>query len=499
MTIIVGAGLAGLATALHLAPEPCVLLTAGALRTETTGREPASAWAQGGIAAALSPDDAAQLHAADTLAAGAGLCDPAAVAAITAAAPAAIDWLVRRGVPFDRDATGALVLGLEGAHSRRRIVHAHGDATGAEVTRTLAAVAARTPSVTVLEHTRVLRLRRDESGAVSGVEVERGGRRAILRAARVVLATGGLGGLFSRTTNPLGSWGKGVALAARAGAVLRDLEMVQFHPTALDVAGLAPLPLVSEAVRGEGAVLVRADGTRLLDNPLAARDVVARAVYAELRAGGRVLLDARAALGSAFPARFPTVTAKCRAHGCDPVTAPIPVTPAAHYHMGGVVTDLAGRTGVPGLWAVGEVASTGLHGANRLASNSLLEAVVLAARAAADLAGATPGRGAVVSEPGERARPEAGPTAALRRAMFDAVGVVRDGAALAAFVERLREQVREPDTTPDATLVALLVTAAALGREESRGAHTRLDFPAAAAPAHQTLTLADAVQAAVAA
>lgn len=512
MTVIIGAGLAGLTTALHLAPEPCVLLTAGTLLTEMPNREPASGWAQGGIAAAVAPGDDPSLHAADTLAAGAGLCDPDAVATITAAAPAAIDWLVRQGVPFDRTPAGALELGLEGAHGRRRIVHAHGDSTGAEVMRTLAAVAARIPSITVLEHTRATRIVTSD-GAVTGVEVERGGLRAVLPTTRAVLATGGVGGLYAHTTNPLGSYGQGFVLAARAGAVLRDLEMVQFHPTALDVGGLDPMPLVSEAVRGEGAILVTADGRPLLDNPLAARDVVARAVFAELQRGGRVFLDARDAIGVEFPALFPTVTAKCRAAGIDPVTQPLPVSPAAHYHMGGVLTDASGRTTVPGLWAVGEVASTGLHGANRLASNSLLEAVVMGTRAAQDLAEGwrTSGARAVATAhalaavPATPLRDGDRPASGLRRAMFGVVGVLRDGATLAPLVAQWQDEVADwvrlagarPgdggrfDAVPTATLAALAIAWSALRREESRGAHTRVDFPEPRPAEHQTFVIGD--------
>ena len=232
MTVIIGAGLAGLATALHLAPQRCVLLTAGTLQAETRWREPASGWAQGGIAAAVSPADEPCRHAGDTIAAGAGLCDPDVVAQITAAAPSAIEWLVNQGVPFDREPDGALALGLEGAHGMRRIVHACGDSTGAEVMRTLAAVAARTPSISVLERARATRIVMVD-GAVAGVEIECHGVRLVLPTARVVLATGGVGGLFARTTNPLGPYGQGLVLAARAGARLRDLEMVQFHPTAI--------------------------------------------------------------------------------------------------------------------------------------------------------------------------------------------------------------------------------------------------------------------------
>ncbi|MHB1064452.1 MAG: L-aspartate oxidase [Georgenia sp.] len=510
--VLVGAGLAGLLTALHLAPVPCVVLTTGHLAELSS-----SDLAQGGIAAALGAGDSPLLHALDTLHAGAGLSEPAAVERITAAAPDAIAHLTTLGARFDRTPGGTYALGLEGAHSRRRVAHAGGDATGHELLRAAVAAARATHSVTILEHTRAVRVL-TSGGRVYGVVVEHDGARRVLTTDRVVLATGGIGGLFAHTTNPTGSRGQGLALAARAGARLRDLEMVQFHPTALDV-GLDPMPLVSEAVRGDGAHLVRADGSRLLGDDLAPRDIVARAIFAELHRGGRVFLDARDALGERFADHFPTVAAACRAAGIDPARDPIPVRPAAHYHMGGVAVDGGGRTSVPGLWAVGEVASTGLHGANRLASNSLLEAAVCARWVAEGLAAtpagsrdatpsaedhiailaagehivtptagdriATPVPGPrdltpSASGPGEHraARPAPRSAGDVRALMTHAVGVLRDGEHL-------------PAAPPDATLVALLVATAALRREESRGAHTRTDFPAAAVPAHQDLTLSE--------
>src|SRR3954471_20262604 len=387
--LIVGGGIAGLATALHLAPMPVVLLAAAPLGTGAS-----TPWAQGGIAAALGLDDQPESHARDTCEAGAGLSDPAVARRVAEAAPGCIEWLLRKGVPFDRAPDGALALGLEAAHSCQRIVHAHGDGTGRAVLDALIRAVRATPSVTVLENVRVLDLA-VESGAVVGVICSKLGREdegTILLAGRaVVLATGGLGGLYARTTNPLGAVGSGLALAARAGAVLRDLEFVQFHPTAIAV-GTDPMPLATEALRGAGAVLVDQHGERFLaDVPgreLAPRDVVARAIFAVLaRPGGRVFLDARGALGARFPERFPGVAALCRSAGIDPAREPIPVCPAAHYHMGGIRVDEHGRTSVTGLWACGEVAATGLHGANRLASNSLVEALAFARWTADDLTG----------------------------------------------------------------------------------------------------------------
>ncbi|RPF26997.1 L-aspartate oxidase [Georgenia muralis] len=517
--VVVGGGLAGLLTALHLAPLPCMVLTTGEL-----GEHTSSDLAQGGIAAALDDGDAPALHALDTVHAGAGLCDVGVVEAVTGAAPETVAHLARLGARFDRAPDGAVALGLEGAHSRHRVAHAGGDATGRELLRAAAAAVRATPSVAVLAHTRAGRLVLDGC-RVTGVVVERDGERSVLAATAVVLATGGLGGLFRDTTNPTASRGQGVALAARAGAVLRDLEMVQFHPTALDV-GLDPMPLVSEAVRGEGAHLVTADGARLLSDDLAPRDVVSRAVFAEQRRGGRVLLDARGVPG--FAAHFPTVTAACRAAGIDPSRDLVPVRPAAHYAMGGVAVDSRGRTSVAGLWAVGEVASTGLHGANRLASNSLLEAAVCAGWVAADVRAARSAAGATTAQrrlplPLPRAVPPAvapalppavppalppavppalppavpsDGTASLRALMSACVGVLRDGPGLAAAAEELGERVRTagPDAVDDATLTAFLVATSAQLREESRGAHTRTDFPAPAAPVHTTLTLAEALE-----
>ncbi|GAA1654475.1 L-aspartate oxidase [Georgenia ruanii] len=487
--VIVGGGLAGLLTAVHLAPLPCVVLTTGRLAEHTS-----SALAQGGIAAALDPGDSPLLHALDTLHAGAGLSDPGTAERITAAAPAAVEHLAALGARFDRTPDGGLALGLEAAHSRHRVAHAGGDATGHEVLRAAIAAVRATPSITVLENARALRVLTADDGRVAGVVAAIDGAPGVIRTDRVVLATGGAGGLFRHTTNPTGSRGQGLALAGRAGAELRDLEMVQFHPTALDV-GLDPMPLVTEALRGAGARLVDAAGDGLLEDDLAPRDVVARAVFATLQRGERVFLDARETLGAGFAAHFPTVAAACRAAGIDPIRDPVPVRPAAHYLMGGVSVDGRGRTSVPGLWAVGEVASTGLHGANRLASNSLLEAAVCARWVAEDLAGQDRRRrcrpGGASSLPRWAAIPTRG-AGQLRALMSETVGVVRDGPSLTRAVDQLGATVERTglDATDDATLVALLLATSALRREESRGAHLRTDFPAAAEPRHLTLTLA---------
>lgn len=470
--IIVGAGLAGLTAAIELSPLPCVVLSAGEVSTGTS-----TGWAQGGLAAAVGADDDPALHAADTLAAGAGLCDPAVVNAITAAAPDAIAWLADQGARFDRNPDGTLRLGLEGAHSRRRIVHARGDGTGAELLRTVVDRARELPSVSLWDYSPAQAVLVAD-GRVRGVQVATPAGPVELLSDVVILATGGIGGLFSHTTNPLGSRGQGLALAFRAGARLRDVEMVQFHPTALDVS-VDPMPLVSEAVRGEGAILVNENGEWVLKNPLAARDVVSRAEWAQLQAGHRVFLDARTEPGPRFAELFPSIHATARKAGLDPERDLLPVRPAAHYHMGGVLVDAHGQTTLPGLFAAGEVASTGLHGANRLASNSLLEAVVCGRDVARHLRDTLPATRAQAPVRPVATTPTWSPPApdpvvsAVRQIVSRAGGVLRTGAELREAVSEL-EAVRDHD----AALVGLLLLTSALRRTESRGGHTRLDYPA---------------------
>ncbi len=471
--VVLGAGAAGLMTALELAPEPVLVLA-----REPLGDGAASAWAQGGLAAAIGADDHASLHASDTLAAGDGLNDLHAVERITAAGARAVETLARRGVAFDRDRTGRFALGLEAAHGRRRVVHAGGDGTGRAIMRALIEAVRRTPSIEVLERVEARRLVVVD-GHIAGV-LAAGPRGEALRiaASRVIVATGGIGGLYRDTTNPLGAIGQGLALAARAGAALADMEFVQFHPTALDVS-LDPMPLVSEAVRGEGAILVNDRGERFMAGfaraELEPRDVVARAAWREHHAGRRVYLDARAAIGARFDERFPGIAAACRAAGVDPAREPIPVRPAAHYHMGGIEVDAAGRSSVPGLWACGEAAATGLHGANRLASNSLLEACVCAGAVAESVAG-TSERSAQARWP-ERSS-EAPRCGKLRPALADRVGVVRDVRGLLGAARHFAGLAPfGSGATADPALVALFIAVAALRREESRGAHFRSDYP----------------------
>ncbi len=494
--VIAGSGVAGLVTALRLAPRPCVVLSAAPLATESS-----SAWAQGGIAAAVGPDDAPGLQIADTLAAGDGLCDPAAVRRIIEAGPEAIAALAAFGACFDRAEDGSLRLGLEAAHGRRRIVHASGDGTGAELIRALVAAVRATPSITVLEGASLARvLLRD--GAVCGAVIRLRGRLHRLLTSRLVIATGGIGGLFLDTTNPLGSTGAGVSIAARAGAALGDLEFVQFHPTALaampagQARGAAPMTLVSEAVRGEGAVLIDETGARFMADELAPRDVVSRAVWRHLADGHDVFLDARTALGERFGRHFPGITAACRARGIDPATMPIPVRPAAHYHMGGIAVDADGRSSVPGLWACGEAACTGLHGANRLASNSLLEAAVCGGLVARSVEAAAPSVRAR-AEPAPLAVPPPPPHEGVRHVVSGALGVLRDAGGLQGAIDAL-----SPDAAhSDPALLALMIARAALARRESRGGHFRTDYPARAGSAVRTLSTArealDAAEAAV--
>jgi L-aspartate oxidase len=489
-SVIIGAGIAGLMTALRLAPEPVVILSKAAL-----GGDSSSAWAQGGLAASLGEDDDPALHCADTLAAGDGLCDGAMAQRITRAAPVAIEDLSRLGVRFDRRADGAPALGLEAAHSRRRILHAAGDATGREILRALVEAVRRTPSIAVLEGFEARRLL-VEDGAVVGVLAASERGAASLATARLVIATGGIGGLFERSTNPDACFGQGLALAARAGAVLADLEFIQFHPTALS-GSLRPAPLISEAVRGEGAVLVDETGHRFLaDEPgaeLAPRDVVARGVWRRLAEGHAVFLDARRQPGARFAQRFPAITAACRFAGLDPATQLIPIRPAAHYHMGGIAVDGAGRSSVAGLWACGEAACTGLHGANRLASNSLIEAIVCAGWVAASVAGAGAGRR---TPPRAAILPPASDPSAVRGAVSRGVGILRDEASLASTINTLLPLACGGGPASDPALLGLMIAVAALRRRESRGAHWRTDFPSHDSAARRsTLSLDDALAA----
>ncbi|TDC29892.1 L-aspartate oxidase [Micromonospora sp. 15K316] len=510
--IVIGSGVAGLTAALHLR-ETGLHVT---VVTKVNIDDGSTRWAQGGIAAVLDPADTPAAHASDTEIAGVGLCDPAAVRVLVEEGPTRLRELMRLGAEFDRNPDGSLMLTREGGHRADRIVHAGGDATGAEVQRALHAAVRRDPWIRLVEHALVLDLLRAPGEGPGGLgpacgitlhvlgEGSEDGVGAILARA-VVLATGGMGQIFAATTNPAVSTGDGVALAMRAGAAVTDVEFVQFHPTALIVperagapgTGRAQQPLVSEALRGEGAYLVDGDGKRFMVGQhelaeLAPRDVVAKGIHRVLLATGadHVFLDARHLGGDFLARRFPTIVASCLAIGVDPATDLIPVAPAAHYASGGVRTDLRGRTSIPGLYACGEVACTGVHGANRLASNSLLEGLVFSRRIAEEIAVGLPEQarpaetGAWVGGEGWVVPAEGTPT--LQRAMTRGAGVLRSAETLAATAGVLtdlgagrgRPRMADWEATNLITVASTLV-AAAYARQETRGCHWREDFPAA--------------------
>jgi L-aspartate oxidase len=471
--LVVGSGVAGLTVALGL--DNVYLVSAPEMGSTW--------WAQGGIAAAIASGDSPSLHADDTFTASGGLAVERAVEILTNGGVAAIEGLVAKGAQFDRDEDGELLLGREGGHQTRRVVHADGDATGAEVMRALSAAADSSDAVHLMEG-RVIDLVMVD-GRVSGVVTGHGKSREVLLAPAVVLATGGAGRLFARTTNPPGVTGDGIAMAGRVGARLADLEFVQFHPTAL-LAGKDPMPLLTEALRGEGATLVDAHGRRFMDQyhplaELAPRDIVARATFWQYDKGAGAYLDARSIIN--FSERFPTVTAHANSVGLEPTEHLLPISPAAHYYMGGIDTDLSGQTSVDGLWAVGECSSTGVHGANRLASNSLLEGLVFGARVALDVARNT------LDPAGEPIAPKeafdlpmvAGPVLEdLRQVMWDRVGLVRTGDGLWTARNSLLDiesVLRRTIAGRVAADLSLLMVLAALRRSESRGGHYRADYP----------------------
>lgn len=488
--LIVGAGLAGLFAALKLAPRPVTVLTPDPL-----GEGASSAWAQGGVAAAVGAGDSPEDHAADTLRAGAGIVDAAAADMTTREALDRIDDLARMGAPFDRGPNGEYVLSREAAHSRPRVVRVAGDRAGRAIMDTLIKAVADTPSIRVIEGVIAVDLA-VEGGRVCGVFARRAGDRyaapILFRSKATVLAAGGSGGLYKVTTNPPRVRGQAVGMAARAGAEIADPEFVQFHPTAI-LCGQDPAPLATEALRGEGAILVNESGLRFMpdihpDAELAPRDIVARAIFREIQAGRRVFLDSRPALGDRIVDLFPTVAASCAAAGIDPVRDPIPVAPATHYHMGGVAANAHGRASSPGLWVCGEAACTGLHGANRLASNGLLEALVFADRVAADLSSEIPSAAGASLPPapanwrGEHRLRRLSAVESLRAVMSRHVGVERDADGLRAALRDIAKLERTAEGVSrsflNMTSAATLITAAALQRTESRGGHFRTDFPA---------------------
>lgn len=491
--VIVGSGIAGLTAALELGD--CTVVTRSELGAG------ASRWAQGGIAAALAPDDSPAEHAADTRRVSGGLTIDTIVELVTAAAPDRIRWLHELGATLDQAEDGRFALGREAGHQRRRIVHAGGDATGPAVMRALTAAVRARADITVLEHRQAIDLVRCGPRVVGVVTSDPDGRRDTVLGSAVVLATGGIGRVYARTTNPPEATGDGLAMALRAGATIRDPEFVQFHPTALATA-TDPTPLLTEALRGEGAHLVDAAGTRYLpavhpDAELAPRDVVARANVAQQR-HGPIYLDARPIDGD-LAARFPTVFAACQAAGIDPRREPIPTTPVQHYHVGGISTDADGRTTLPGLYACGEAASIGLHGANRLASNSLVEGLVMGARIADAIRRAPhdPARRGRLEVPADAVTVDAGHAAAdaavtdLRTLMWEHGGVSRHEDGLRRALRDLTElgpALTSHPTGRSLVTVAELVLKGALERRESRGTHFRADHPAAD-PAFATHTL----------
>ena len=474
--LIIGAGLAGLFLALKLAPRKCVVLSPAPV-----GNAASSAWAQGGIAAALSKADSPELHAKDTINAGAGLVDEVVANLVAHEGPQRVYNLLEYGVPFDKKENGELALSLEAAHSLPRVARVAGDLAGREIMKSLIALVTKAEHIEIVENYTALSLLQNTNGKICGAIVRGDTGTFPINANQTILASGGIGGLYAVTTNPIQSRGQGVGMAARCGAMIADPEFVQFHPTAINI-GKDPAPLASEALRGEGADLVDRFGTPFMKKyhelgNLAPRDIVARAVFTENHSGKRAFLDATKAIGDEFPNHFPTVFASCMDANIDPRVQPIPVTPAVHYHMGGIVADMWGKTTLEGLSAIGECSSTGLHGANRLASNSLLEAIVFAGRCAERLKGQ---EALEIKFDSEEIVPETMDKTnqkAFRMLMSADLGVVRNKNDMTRLEHLLADYAETFEKyIPNELLTMQLMVKAAIARKESRGSHFRSDF-----------------------
>ncbi len=483
--LIIGAGLAGLYAALSFAPRPVTVLSPCRL-----GDGASSTWAQGGIAAAMDKNDTPAAHAKDTISAGAGIVLPEIAKLVTEAARKHIAGLFAIRTPFDRTEDGEYVLSREAAHSWPRIVRVKGDQAGKAIMASLIEEVRQTPSITVREGWSAVELLTDDDGISGVLAAGPDGSLEVLKTQAYLLAAGGIGSLYAKTTNPPNVRGLAVGMAARAGAVIADAEFVQFHPTAIDL-DCDPVPLATEALRGEGAVLVNRKGERFMtslhpDAELAPRDIVARAIFNEYHDGNRPALDTRKAIGARILEDFPTVSSVCKSNGIDPVTEVIPVIPAAHYHMGGVACDASGQSSIPGLWVAGEAASTGLHGANRLASNGLLEALVFAAICAESISQQlTSGlslQTTKVTSQDTGVAPGPKDLQTLRQTMSDNVSVLRDEKGLSEALRIIRrlDRKHKNKSTDFANMLAAatVITAAALLRTESRGGHYHIDFPA---------------------
>ncbi|MBL4601067.1 MAG: L-aspartate oxidase [Rhizobiaceae bacterium] len=483
--VIIGGGLAGLFCALKMAPRPVTVLAAAAIGTGAS-----SAWAQAGIAAAVSKGDTVEKHVADTLAAGAGIVDENIATLMVDQAADRIHDLLEYGVPFDTDLEGHLLTSREAAHSENRVVRVKGDMAGKAIMGALVSAVRSTPSIRLLEGyvaEELVMTGKHVTGLIARPDEGRSQTRIELTTRAIIIATGGVGALYEITTNPKQARGGGCGLAARAGAVIADPEFVQFHPTAINI-GKDPAPLATEALRGEGCTLHNDAGERFMlkideDGEMAPRDIVARGIFDEVMSGRGAWLDCTKAVGSHFKDEFPTVYGYCQDAGIDPAIDRIPVIPAVHYHMGGILTDADGRTTLDGLWACGEVTSTGAHGANRLASNSLLEAVVFSSRIADDICDHLPlgKQHPIVQRNGPEDGTEPNPEnlKLLRETMSKYVGVVRTEEGMKKAISILQDLSQKSTSTrfTNALTTAKLITVAALLREESRGGHYRTDFP----------------------